>query len=251
MGRAVAELALQDPTVHLVGGLLRTRRAPGDLEAVPPGVQLTTDPASLLPEADVLIDFTAPEATLQYARACASHRCAFLTGTTGLDPGHLEELRVVAAHVPVLHASNFSLGIALLRVFLSVLARALPDWDVEIVEQHHRYKRDAPSGTALLLAASIRSARQEVASEIVSGRRGIAPRQPGEIGIHAVRAGGEVGYHKVLFASQDELLSLSHRVYSRRAYAVGAVAAAKLLAGRSPGWYRIDELLFPTLGQLA
>lgn len=251
MGRAVAELALNDPTVRVVGGLVRPSRVPDVCHPVPPGVPVSSDPALLLSAADVLIDFTAPQLTLQYARACADNHCAIVTGTTGLTRDQVDELRRLAAYIPVLQANNFSLGIAVLLLFLPALARALPDWDVEIIEHHHRDKRDAPSGTALLLAESIRSTQHRGIGETVFGRRGMAPRQKGEIGIHAVRAGGEIGCHQVLFGSQDEMLSLSHRVHSRRAYAAGALAAAKRLAGRAPGWYRLDQLLYDSLGQLA
>lgn len=251
MGRAVAELALADPAITLTGGLIRPEREGASDLILPAGIQLTADSLALLSESDVLIDFTQPAATARYARACAATGCALVTGTTGLSEAHLDELRAASARVPVLHASNFSLGIAVLRAVLPALVRALADWDVEIVEHHHRHKRDAPSGTALALLETIRAGRPQTSSPVVMGREGIAPRRPGEIGMHAVRGGGEPGRHSVLLGSEDELLELSHRVHSRRAYAAGALAAAKWLAGRAPGWYRLDDLLAERLGDLA
>ncbi len=251
MGRAVAELALADPAITLTGGLIRLEREGASDLALPAGIRLTADALALLRESNVLIDFTQPAATARYARACAEAGCALVTGTTGLGDDQLDELRTASTRVPVLHASNFSLGIAVLRAVLPALARALADWDVEIVEHHHRHKRDAPSGTALALLEVIRAGRPETDSPAVVGRGGTAPRCPGEIGIHAIRGGGEPGRHSVLLGSEDELLELSHRVHSRRAYAAGAIAAAKWLAGRAPGWYRLDDLLAERLGGLA
>lgn len=251
MGRAVAELALADPAITLTGGLIRPEREGASDVILPAGVRLTADASALLRDSDVLIDFTQPAATAHYACTCAEAGCALVTGTTGLSDDQLDELQTAAARVPVLQASNFSLGIAMLRAVLPALARALGDWDVEIIEHHHRHKRDAPSGTALALVEAIRAGRPETNSPVVVEREGIAPRRPGEIGIHALRGGGEPGRHSVLFGSEDELLELSHRVHSRRAYAAGALAAAKWLAGRAPGWYSVDDLLAERLGGFA
>ncbi|MCM8747939.1 4-hydroxy-tetrahydrodipicolinate reductase [Thermomicrobiaceae bacterium CFH 74404] len=251
MGREVAELALADPGIALTGGLIRPEREHASDLCLQGGIRITADAQSVLRESDVLIDFTQPSATAHYARACAEAGCALATGTTGLSEGHLEELRAASACVPVLHASNFSLGIAVVRALLPLLARALGDWDIEIIEHHHRHKRDAPSGTALALLEAIRAGQPETSSPVINGRQGIAPRRPGEIGMHAIRGGGEPGRHCVLFGSEDELLELSHRVHSRRAYAAGALAAAKWLAGRPPGWYVLDDLLAERLGHLA
>jgi len=251
MGRAVAEVALADPAITLTGGLIRPERERATGLALPAGIHITTDAPAVLRQSDVLIDFTQPVATIHYARACAAAGCALVTGTTGLNDDQLNELRTAAARVPILHASNFSLGIAVLRAVLPALIRALADWDIEIVEHHHRHKRDAPSGTALGLIEAIRSGRPEASFALVTGRQGSALRQPGEIGVHAIRGGGEPGRHSVLLGSEDELLELSHRVHSRRAYAAGALAAAKWLAGRAPGWYAIADLLAERLGGLA
>uniref|UniRef100_A0A831TF56 4-hydroxy-tetrahydrodipicolinate reductase n=2 Tax=Thermorudis TaxID=1649508 RepID=A0A831TF56_9BACT len=251
MGRAVAELALADPAIALTGGLIRPEREGSIDLALPAGIRITADAQSVLRESDVLIDFTQPSATVRYAQACAEAGCALATGTTGLSEGQLDELHTAATRVPVLQAMNFSLGITVLRALLPLLARALADWDIEIIEHHHRHKRDAPSGTALALLEAIRDGHPETSSPVINGREGIAPRRPGEIGMHAIRGGGEPGRHSVLFGSEDELLELSHRVHSRRAYAAGALAAAKWLAGRPPGWYVLDDLLAERLGHLA
>lgn len=194
---------------------------------------------------DCVVDFTTPEATAEYAAVCADHGVAFLTGTTGLA-GHEADpvggLDAAAESVPVLHASNFSRGIAALRGAVHEAAASLPGYDVEVTETHHNGKRDAPSGTALTLVEDIEAECPDLA-ERQHGREGETSREDDEIGVHARRAGDVTGEHEVLFAGNSETLSLSHRAGDRAVFAEGALDAAVELAGREAGRYQFPDLL--------
>jgi 4-hydroxy-tetrahydrodipicolinate reductase len=192
-------------------------------------------------EVDVLVDFTAPAALADYAAACADAGVAFVTGTTGLDETHRTALADAAESVPVLHAPNFSKGVAVLTQLVGDAAAALADYDVELVEAHHNGKTDAPSGTALSLLDALDEARGE--SPRVHGREGEAPRNEGDVGVHAVRAGDVTGMHEVWLAGGREELRLTHRAESLRVFAEGALDAAAWLAERDAGQYEFAEVL--------
>lgn len=178
-------------------------------------------PADL--EADVIVDFSTPEA---FARLLAHVGGPVVSGTTGMTPP-------AAPRVPLLHAANFSLGVAVLARLVAEAARALPDFDLEVVELHHSAKRDAPSGTALRLVAGL--------GEPVVGRAGL--RRPGEIGMHGVRAGDAFGEHTVYLGGPGERLELRHVATRREVFAQGAVRCARWLVGRPPALYRIEDAL--------
>ncbi len=194
---------------------------------------------------DAVVDFTAPEATAEYAEIAADHGVAFVTGTTGLedhDADPLGALDAASESIPVLHASNFSRGIAALRGAVREAASALPGYDVEISETHHNGKRDAPSGTALTLVEDVEAERPDL-TDRQHGREGEQPRETDEIGVHARRAGDVTGEHEVLFAGNRETVSLSHSAGDRGVFAEGALDAAVALADRDPGRYELAELL--------
>ena len=257
---------MQDPTRVVVTGATgrmggELLDAAGDREDVLVVAAVSRTPGSVTAEAalgtnldatladeeniDCVVDFTAPEATAEYAEVAANHGVAFLTGTTGLE-GHeadpLGALDSAAESVPVLHASNFSRGIAALRGAIREAAAALPGYDVEVTETHHHGKRDAPSGTARTLVEDGEAEREDL-TEHQHGREGEAPRDDAEIGIHARRAGDVPGEHEVLFAGNRETLSLSHSAGDRGVFAEGALDAATALAGREAGRYQFDDLL--------
>ncbi|MFC4405391.1 4-hydroxy-tetrahydrodipicolinate reductase [Haloarchaeobius iranensis] len=192
-------------------------------------------------EVDVLVDFTAPSALVDYAAACADAGVALVTGTTGLTDDHRGALADAADAVPVLHAPNFSKGVAVLTRLVGEAAGALADYDVELVEAHHDGKTDAPSGTALSLLDAVDDVRGE--SPRVHGREGEAPRAEDEVGVHAVRAGDVTGVHEVWLAGGREELRLTHRAESRRVFAEGALDAAAWLAGRDAGQYEFEAVL--------
>ena len=236
MGRAVAEAAGETPRARLAA---RFDRDEAD------GLEGRT---AALAAADVVIDFSAPEATVALAAAAAAAgRPALVVGTTGLSPEQDAALARAAERVAVLRSGNFSLGVNLLVGLVERAARALPPelWDVEIFEAHHRRKVDAPSGTALMLgeaAARGRGAPLEALAD--RARDGITgPRREGAIGFSVLRGGGIVGEHAVTFAAEDETVTLSHSARDRRLFARGAVAAALWLAGRPPGLYGMQDVL--------
>ena len=217
-------------------------RSPGtEVEGV--AVEDAANLSELLSEndPDVVVDFTGPASCVEYAAACAEAGVAFVSGTTGLSQGGVDALREAAAEVPVLHASNFSRGIAALRRAIREAVPALDGYDIELTETHHNAKRDAPSGTALTLLEDIDDVRG--ASPRVHGREGEAPRTDDEIGVHARRAGDIAGEHEVLLAGNHESLSLTHRAGSRGVFAAGALDAAAWLSGRDAGWYDFTEVL--------
>ena len=219
----------------LVGGLSRQART---AESGPDGVRLFADVATLLPEIDVLIDFSAPEGTVDHAAACASAGVPMVCGTTGLDVTQRAALRAAAERVPVFHAANMSPGLNAVLAVLPTLVRALEGYDIEIVETHHRQKVDAPSGTALMLARVVAEAGGgDVDGRVRHGRVGWRRRDADEIGMHAIRSGGNPGEHVVILAGEGEELRLSHRAFSRVSYAEGALRAARLIVDQPAGWY--------------
>ena len=192
-------------------------------------------------EVDVLVDFTAPAASAEYVAACADAGVAAIVGTTGFDAEQAATLDRASGSVPVLKASNFSRGIAALRRAVREAVSALPDFDVELTETHHNGKRDAPSGTANALLDDLDAERGE--HPRVHGREGHQPREEGEIGVHARRAGGIPGEHEVLLGGDHEYLSLSHTALDRGVFADGALDAAAWLAGRDAGWYDFGAVI--------
>lgn len=232
MGREVSALALRDPAVAVTGGWSR-----GNQEAVL-GVPVTSDISALLANCDVLIDFTKAAATPTVATACAAAGVPLVTGVTGQTAEEDAALRAAADTVPVFHAANMSPGVNAILAVLPALVRALQGYDLELVEAHHRHKADAPSGTALALARVMADASgASLAERAVFGREGASLRQPPEIGIHAVRGGGNPGEHSVILASEGEEIRLSHRAFNRSSYAEGALKAARLIIGLPAGWY--------------
>jgi 4-hydroxy-tetrahydrodipicolinate reductase len=202
------------------------------------------DPAALrTARADVVIDFSAPGATLALAPIAAASGCAVVSGTTGLGDDARAALDRAAAHVPVLWEPNMSVGVHVLTELVRWAVVALGDWDVEVVETHHRAKVDAPSGTALRLADTVASARSG-GGRFVHGRQGKpGARGRDEIGMHAVRGGDVVGDHVVHLLGDGERLELAHRATSREVFAHGALRAARWIAGRPAGRYSLADVL--------
>lgn len=210
------------------------------------GVCLQGSLAEALGSFDVLIDFSSPEATAAAAALAARAGKALVIGTTGMDAVQQAEVDRAALQVPVCQAANFSTGVNLSLVLLETAARVLGDTvDIEIVEAHHRHKRDAPSGTALAMGEVVAQALgRDLRSVAVYGREGqTGPRERETIGFATVRGGDIVGDHTVMFAADGERLELSHKASSRMAFARGAVRAAVWLAGRPPGRYGMREVL--------
>jgi 4-hydroxy-tetrahydrodipicolinate reductase len=239
MGQAVVQAARSGPEFSLKGQVdLAANLRPTD------GVW-TSQLEPLLERGDVVVEFSSPAGCRAAARACASRGAALVTGTTGLGAEDEAALREASRSVAVVRASNFSLGVAALRRALAAALRALPGWDIEIVERHHRGKADSPSGTALTLANDAAKARGLPAERALRfGRQGrVGPRSVDEIGVHAVRGGTWIGDHAVLLAGEGEWVELRHVAQDRLAFAHGALAAARFAARGKPGLYDIEAVL--------
>ena len=196
---------------------------------------------------NVLLDFSAPEATLARALECARLGTAVVIGTTGLSEEQKHRIQLeVASVVPVLVASNMSLGVNVLLRLVGEVARALGEqYDIEIIETHHRRKKDAPSGTALALAERLcRALHWKPEEALTYGRSGMVGERPRrQLGMHAVRGGDVVGDHTVIFAGEGERIELTHRASSRDVFARGAIRAARFLNGKAPGLYSMEDML--------
>ncbi len=197
---------------------------------------------------DVIIDFSTPEASVALARACAeADGPALVIGSTGLSSEQLAEIEAAADKIAIVMSGNFSLGVNILIGLVEHAALRLDarDWDIEVLETHHRRKVDAPSGTALMLGEAAANGRGRDLSELQSAPYdGITgPREPGKIGFASLRAGGVIGEHTVMFASEDEMLTLSHSAIDRSLFAKGAVAAAAWVRNRRPGLYDMQDVL--------
>ncbi len=239
MGRAV-EAAAAGSGDLMIGARVDLRgNIPGD------GSGWATDLAAVLKPGDVVVDFSGPAGARLAAQSCAAAKAGLVTGSTGLSADDEAALQAAAVHVPVLRASNFSLGVAALRVALRAALAAVPgSWDIEIVERHHRLKKDSPSGTAVTLANDVRAARSLPVSAVRHGREGlVGPRPAGELGMHAVRGGTWVGDHTVLLAGEGEWLELRHVAQDRAAFAHGALAAVRFVATAVPGGYTLEDVL--------
>lgn len=210
------------------------------------GAIVTADPAIAVREAEVAIDFTLPEATSANLQACITAQVALVIGTTGHAPAVKERIVAAATRIPILMAPNMSLGVNLLLKLAELAARGLDaDYDVEIFEAHHRHKKDAPSGTALAIGETVAKARGttlEAAGEFA--RHGVTGvRRRGAIGFAVLRGGDIVGEHVLTFAGPGERLEIAHRAHDRSGFALGALKAARWLAGRPPGLYSMQDVL--------
>jgi 4-hydroxy-tetrahydrodipicolinate reductase len=210
------------------------------------GIAVTEDPVELFAGADAVIDFTAPAATTDHAGLAAQAHAAHVIGTTGLDSAQHEAIARAARHTAVVLAPNMSLGVTLLTALVEQVAAALDaDYDIEVVEMHHRRKVDAPSGTALALGRAAAAGRgvdlEAVARRVRDGQTGARPR--GEIGFATLRGGDVVGDHTVVFAADGERIELSHKASTREIYARGAIKAALWAFGKPSGLYSMKDVL--------
>ncbi|MGQ9652604.1 MAG: 4-hydroxy-tetrahydrodipicolinate reductase [Thermodesulfobacteriota bacterium] len=252
MGKRVLHAIRQSSDMQLVGAL----EAPGHpLLGTDAGVQagiaglgvpISADLDGVLGGADVLIDFTRPEASLRHLARAVSHGRAVVIGTTGFRADQAEEIRRLGPSTRCVISPNMSLGVNLIWRLLKDVTRALgDDYDIEIVEAHHRRKVDAPSGTALRMAEVIaETLGRDLRDVAVFSRHGqVGPRRDNEIGIQAIRAGDIVGEHTVIFAGVGERIEIVHRAHSRDNFARGAVRAARWVVGQPPGLYDMQDVL--------
>lgn len=252
MGRRLAAAVVETPGAEIGGGLERPGHpAIGSDVAAGAGLAacgrtIGDDAQALFTGADVVLDFTTPETLLTLAPLAASIGKAYVVGTTGLGEGHLAALAEAARVVPIVQAANMSIGVNLLLGLIAEAAAVLgPDYDLEILEMHHRHKVDAPSGTALALGEAAAAARgQRLADLWVKSRDGHTGARPaGTIGFATLRGGDVVGDHQAIFAGDGERVELGHKASSRAVFARGAVRAALWTAGRTPGLYGMRHVL--------
>ncbi len=249
MGKRLIALASSSPLdLKLAAALVRPGHPSigtdaGELAGIGAiGVKLS----SQLPDhTDVLIDFSSPAGMLHWLAVAEHVRLPIVIGTTGLTPDHHRRIDEAALNIPVLQATNTSLGVAVLNCLCAQAAKLLgSDFDIEIVETHHRYKKDAPSGTAITLADRILEAVGKTRDELAYGRDGAqAVRQQGSIGMHSLRMGDVTGTHTAHFSTEGERIEITHAATSRDIFARGALRAAHWIAGRGAGRYRIEDVL--------
>ncbi|HYH04399.1 MAG TPA: 4-hydroxy-tetrahydrodipicolinate reductase [Bacillota bacterium] len=255
-GSVVAEQLLNSPEFQLATVFARPNSPKIDhplSDYVRYPSDLTIQSSDSLPEqlkkqqVKVAIDFTAPEASLKNARILAENGINIVIGTTGFNKMQIFELKslIQKYKIGLVYAPNISLGINLLLSVVKTIARLIPHYDVEITESHHRNKKDSPSGTAIKIADAINTVKGINSGKYTYGRKGQEIREAKEIGIHAVRAGGIVGVHSVLFAGESDEIEITHRSYSRLVFAEGALQAAKFIANRR-GYYCMEDLLMET-----
>ncbi|MCG6111083.1 MAG: 4-hydroxy-tetrahydrodipicolinate reductase [Paracoccus sp.] len=252
MGQMLIRLILDSADLRLVGALDR----PGHpwigqdigtaMGAAPVGVMVSDDAVGAIAQAQAVIDFTSPEATVAFAELTAQARAVHVIGTTGLEQRHLDALAAAARHAPIIRAGNMSLGVNLLVGLTRKVAAALgTEWDIEVVESHHRHKVDAPSGTALMLGQAAAEGRGATLDDLrVPAREGITgARAPGSIGFAAIRGGDVVGEHDVIFAAEGERIVLRHLATDRAIFARGALRAAVWGQDKGPGEYDMMDVL--------
>ena len=252
MGRTLIKLIAETPGVALAGALERPGAAALGQDAgvvaglAPLGVAITDDPLSLMMGADGIVDFSSPAATVELSALAAQARIAHVIGTTGLSEVDLAKLKAAARHAAIVRSGNMSLGVNLLAALVRKAAQALgPEYDIEIVEMHHRMKVDAPSGTALLLGEAAAEGRRIVLKDHSErGRDGITgARKAGAIGFASLRGGGVIGDHSVILAGDGERITLSHMAEDRALFARGALKAALWARAQKPGFYAMSDVL--------
>ena len=208
--------------------------------------KLTSDASSLFLNSDVLIDFTVPDATMLHAQKCYENDMSIIIGTTGLSVSQEKELSYLSKKIPIIYSANFSIGVTLLSNLVANATKILgKEWDIEILEMHHKNKIDSPSGTALMLGKSAAEARSQNLLDVKSiARDGIVgKRKSDEIGFAVLRGGDVVGEHSVIFSNEGERIELIHKATDRSIFAAGAIRAAYWSASAKPGLYSLSNVL--------
>ena len=242
MGQALIEACRENPDLAIVGLVESQGHSMVGRKIAETLPAIVDDLRKVIDKGEVVIDFTSPQASLNNARTAAGYDKAMVIGTTGLGEDMIKDLRELSKKIPLLVSSNMSIGVNLLYGFIARAAKEIPgNFDVEIIETHHKNKKDAPSGTAKRLLSEIIGGR---GGKPVYQREGLnAPRGGEEIGVVSIRAGDIVGEHTVVFAGPGERLEFTHRAHGRRVFAEGALAAARFLLQAGPGMYGMEDVL--------
>ena len=251
MGHALLQGVFEDASLQLYGALDRAGSATigrdaGEMFGKNTGVYVSDDADEALQGADVLIDFTRPEASLAYLEICQRHHVKHVIGTTGFTVEQKAKIETASKKIPIVFAPNMSVGVTLLINLVEQAAKVLNDgYDIEVVEMHHRYKVDAPSGTALRLGeAAAKGLGQDLKDCAIYAREGVTgEREAGKIGFATMRGGDVVGDHTVVFAGTGERVEITHKASSRATFALGALRAAKFLADKKVGLFDMQDVL--------
>ncbi len=252
MGHALLSCVFADAELTLHGALDRAGDHPGlgrdagEQLGKASGVKVTSDVDAALQGADVLVDFTRPEASMQYLQACQKAKVAMVIGTTGFSDAEKQAIAAASKNIPIVFAPNMSVGVTLLINLVEQAAKVLSEgYDIEVVEMHHRHKVDAPSGTALRLGeAAAHGLGQDLKDCAIYAREGVTgEREAGKIGFATLRGGDVVGDHTVVFAGIGERVEITHKASSRATFAVGALRAGKFLADKSNGLFDMQDVL--------
>ncbi|MGC8977011.1 MAG: 4-hydroxy-tetrahydrodipicolinate reductase [Candidatus Ratteibacteria bacterium] len=243
MGNLLIELALKDNDFNLKGGI-EIKNHPLIGKEIK-GIKIYDNLQEILKENDVIVDFTTPSATMDFIKIAKEKKAKMVIGTTGFTNQQIEEINKVGREIPVFISPNMSLGVNLFFEIIKYATGLLKNYEIEIEEIHHHFKKDAPSGTAKKLVEIISKERNLKPEEIVKyGRYGIIDaRKFEEIGIHSLRIGDIVGEHYVYFGGQGEIIEISHRCYNREAFAFGALKVAKFINKKEPGLYTMKDFL--------
>lgn len=251
MGRALIEAVIQAPDMRLAAALDRAGSAAlgkdaGESIGAPCGTLITDNPDMALKGAHALIDFTRPEGTLAHLELCRKHRVNMVIGTTGFAPEQKHIIQAASRDIAIVFAPNMSVGVNVVFKLLEQAAKVLGEgYDIEIIEAHHRHKVDSPSGTALRMGEVVaETLGRDLAECAIYGREGVTgERNPSTIGFATVRGGDIVGDHTVLFAGTGERVEISHKASSRANFSMGAVRAARFLAGKTSGLFDMQDVL--------
>jgi len=245
MGQQIISEVLLDPTMELIGAI-ESFHHPELGKRVTEGVIVSSDLEEVVQEKAVIIEFTTSVATIEHLKVAKRKKIPMVIGTTGFQVVEFNQIREASSSIPILLSPNMSIGINLLFKLVQIAAKTLgKEFDKEVIEAHHRKKKDAPSGTAKRIAQILAQTEGEKLDQVeVFGRQGITgERRKEEIGIHAVRGGSIVGDHTVLFAGEGERLEITHRAESRKIFARGAILSAKFIAQKKAGLYDLQDVL--------
>ncbi|MCK4244549.1 MAG: 4-hydroxy-tetrahydrodipicolinate reductase [Candidatus Omnitrophica bacterium] len=247
MGSLISQLIARDKNFSLVGAVERINHPEIDKEIE--GIRIVRELAKVVEKSDVVIEFTAPAATLAHLAICEEKGVPMVIGTTGFSQEEMGKIEDISKKIPILLSPNMSLGVNLLFKLIKEAAVILKDYEVEIIETHHDRKKDAPSGTAKRIAEIIAESRNSDLEKIAKyGRKGlVGKRNPEEIGIHSLRLGNVIGEHRVIFGGIAERLELFHKAESRETFARGALKAAAFIVKQHPGLYGMESILCNTV----
>jgi 4-hydroxy-tetrahydrodipicolinate reductase len=235
MGKVISEMAKTSPTISIASGI--------DKNSSNLDYPCYNSIHECKDTVDVILDFSRPDALEDLCIYSKEKNIPIVFCTTGYTPEQLSKISSLSTEVPVFHSANMSIGVNIINNILKNISNMLyKDFDIEIIEKHHNQKIDAPSGTALLLANTIKNSIEEE-TILISGRDGLSKREPKEIGIHAVRGGNIIGDHEIIFAGKGECIEIKHTAISREVFAIGALKACEYIYGKEKGLYSMDDVV--------